>query len=303
MATGPDSPPLPPLRREVIVRAPVGTAFAVFTGHIARWWPFGRFSVFGAGSSVAFEDGAIVERLGTQTSEWGRVSVWEPPHRISLSWHPGRDDEHATTVTVTFAEQDGATLVTLIHDDWQNHPSPEDGRRAHQDGWAYVLARYTERFGDDQDREGSLSSQQHQSHTMSSSFNGTAISVMLAVADAPAAVEWYRRALGATVLWDLGSVVGLEVDGAPVFLAEPAANGWATPDDVGLPTVRVEVFCDDPDAFVARALAAGGCRWHEELRDHEALWGVHRQGGFVDPFGHKWLVGDRSPLERHRPAT
>jgi hypothetical protein len=28
-------------------------------------------------------------------------------------------------------------------------------------------------------------------------------------------------------------------------------------------------------------------------------WGPHRQGGFVDPFGHIWLVGDRSPLEPH----
>jgi hypothetical protein len=28
-------------------------------------------------------------------------------------------------------------------------------------------------------------------------------------------------------------------------------------------------------------------------------WGVHRQGGFIDPFGHLWLVGDRSPLGAH----
>lgn len=28
-------------------------------------------------------------------------------------------------------------------------------------------------------------------------------------------------------------------------------------------------------------------------------WGVHRQGGFIDPFGHLWLVGDRSPLGTH----
>jgi PhnB protein len=25
-------------------------------------------------------------------------------------------------------------------------------------------------------------------------------------------------------------------------------------------------------------------------------WGTHRQGGFRDPFGHNWSVGDRSPL-------
>jgi hypothetical protein len=34
--------------------------------------------------------------------------------------------------------------------------------------------------------------------------------------------------------------------------------------------VRVEVFVDDPD-------------------------------GFLDPFGHLWLVGDRSPLRVHDP--
>jgi PhnB protein len=28
-------------------------------------------------------------------------------------------------------------------------------------------------------------------------------------------------------------------------------------------------------------------------------WGPHRQGGFSDPFGHIWFVGDRSPLGRY----
>jgi len=46
---------------------------------------------------------------------------------------------------------------------------------------------------------------------------GPIISVMLAVADTPTAVEWYKRALGATVLWSLGSVAGLEIAGAPFF--------------------------------------------------------------------------------------
>ena len=51
------------------------------------------------------------------------------------------------------------------------------------------------------------------------------VSLMLAVSDAPVAAEWYQRALGATVLWDLGSVVGLEVQGAPFFLGQPEGNG------------------------------------------------------------------------------
>ncbi len=122
------------------------------------------------------------------------------------------------------------------------------------------------------------------------------ISLMLAVPDASMAVAWYQKALGATELWNLGSVVGLEVQGAPLFLAEPENNGWASPAEVGTTTVRVEVFVRDPDAFVARAVEAGADGSVDAVRDHQAPWGRHRQGGFVDPFGHRWLVGDRSPL-------
>lgn len=122
---------------------------------------------------------------------------------------------------------------------------------------------------------------------------------MLAVADATAARAWYEDALGAEVLWDLGGVVGLSVAGAPFFLGEPAGNGWDTPDRLGSRTVRIEVFVDDPDAFVARAVAAGAEGDRDPVRDHETPWGPHRQGSFDDPFGHRWLVGDRSPLSAH----
>ncbi len=125
------------------------------------------------------------------------------------------------------------------------------------------------------------------------------ISVMLAVPDASVAARWYAQALGATELWNLGSVVGLSVAGAPFFLGEPANNGWDTPATLGGRSVRVEVFVDDPDAFVARAVAAGADGSVDPIRDHEAPWGTHRQGAFIDPYGHKWLVGDRSPLFPH----
>ena len=121
------------------------------------------------------------------------------------------------------------------------------------------------------------------------------ISCMLAVPSAGAAADWYERALGARRLWDLGSVVGLEIAGAPLLLGEPENNGWETPAAVGTTTVRIEVFLDDPDSFVAAAVAAGA-DGDDVVREHQMPWGVHRQGGFVDPFGHRWLVGDRSPL-------
>jgi PhnB protein len=122
---------------------------------------------------------------------------------------------------------------------------------------------------------------------------------MLAVADTPTALAWYKRALGATELWNLGGVAGLEIAGAPFFLGEPEANGWESPEKLGITSARIEVFCDDPDSFVARAVDAGANGSRDAVRNHEAPWGTHRQGGFVDPFGHIWLVGDKSPLKPH----
>ena len=127
---------------------------------------------------------------------------------------------------------------------------------------------------------------------------GQLISVMLAVSDTPAAVEWYQRALGATLLWSLGSVAGLEIAGAPFFLGQPANNGWESPSKLGTTSTRVEVFCDDPDTTIARALEAGATRILD-TRDNQRPWGTHRQGAFRDPFGHLWFVGDKSPLSRY----
>jgi uncharacterized glyoxalase superfamily protein PhnB len=119
---------------------------------------------------------------------------------------------------------------------------------------------------------------------------------MLAVEDAAAAADWYERALGASQLWSLGSVRGLELHGAPFFLHEATRLGFDSPTALGATTTRIEIFVDDPDAFVSRAVAAGASL--HEVRDHEVPWGKHRQGGFTDPFGHIWSVGDRSPLQR-----
>lgn len=122
------------------------------------------------------------------------------------------------------------------------------------------------------------------------------ISLMLAVDDAPEAADWYRQALGATELWSLGSVIGLQIEEAPFFLHEPT-DEFVSPAASGITTVRIEVFVEDPDTFVRRAIEAGADGSMDEVRDHEVPWGVHRQGGFRDPFGHKWLVGDMSPLD------
>ncbi len=117
---------------------------------------------------------------------------------------------------------------------------------------------------------------------------------MLAVLDTPAAVEWYQQALGARVLWSLGSVAGLEIGGAPFFLHQPVKNGFDSPQELGTTSARVELFVDEPDDVIARALEAGATGSLDDIKGYQVPWGTHRQGGFVDPFGHIWLVGDKS---------
>src|SRR5258706_4780158 len=114
-------------------------------------------------------------------------------------------------------------------------------------------------------------------------MQGPVISVMLAVEDTPSAVEWYKRALGAIVLWSLGSVAGLEVAGAPFFLGEPANNGWESPTKLGITSTRIEVFCDDPDEFIARAVKAR-VRDTDPILNHKMPCGIHLQDGCIDTY-------------------
>jgi PhnB protein len=125
----------------------------------------------------------------------------------------------------------------------------------------------------------------------------TVISVMLIVPDAEAAIAWYKAALGATEIWDLGGVAGLRIGDAPFFLHEinPTNPSESSPDRLGVTSIRIELFVEDPDAVMERALAAGASPGSPVV-DHQAPWGTHRQGGFRDPFGHNWSVGDATPL-------
>lgn len=134
-----------------------------------------------------------------------------------------------------------------------------------------------------------------------SKISSTAVvSAMLIVPDAEEGISWYKKALGAKELWNLSGVAGLEINGAPFFIHEvnPDNTSEKSPWGAGATSTRVELFVDKPDAFLERAKAAGATIV-SEVENHRVPWGVHRQGGFKDPFGHNWSVGDKSPLDRH----
>ena len=89
--------------------------------------------------------------------------------------------------------------------------------------------------------------------------SGPAISVMLIVPDASRAIDWYKRALGARELWDLGGVAGLEIGTAPFFVHEINPNNpyETDPLDAGRTSTRIELFVDDPDDFLGAVGRSG----------------------------------------------
>jgi PhnB protein len=129
----------------------------------------------------------------------------------------------------------------------------------------------------------------------------TQISPMLAVSYGARAIEFYKEAFGAVELWRVDSgghlVAGLEVDGAPLFLASESPEfGTRSPDGIGHTTVRIELFVGDPHATHKRALAAGATEANPVTEHSYPMTGprpINRmlQGAVIDPFGHRWLIG------------
>jgi PhnB protein len=139
---------------------------------------------------------------------------------------------------------------------------------------------------------------------------GTQISPMLAVSDGNAAIDFYKAAFGAELLWHLDAgghvVAGLSIDDAKFFLAhESPSHGNRSPASAGFTTVRIELFVDDPVTVHRQAVAAGATD-RSPVEEHQyPMEGPHPikrmlQGSVVDPFGHMWLVAGGSSSNPQR---
>jgi len=120
----------------------------------------------------------------------------------------------------------------------------------------------------------------------------TSIAPMLSVRNGARAVEFYKAAFGAGVLFRLedpsGAVVArLTVGEAEFWLADESPEHLNfSPESLGGSSVRMAMIVDDPDAAFSRAIAAGATVvW--PVSDHRG-W---RLGRIVDPFGHHWEIG------------
>jgi PhnB protein len=115
----------------------------------------------------------------------------------------------------------------------------------------------------------------------------------LIVDGAAAAIEFYKRAFGATELYRLAEPSGrighaeLRVEGALLALAdEYPEHGHVGPARLGGSGCSLSLQVADVDAVVARAIEAGATA---ERPITDEFYG-DRVGWLRDPFGHRWSV-------------
>jgi uncharacterized protein YndB with AHSA1/START domain len=117
------------------VNATPARAFSAFTQEIGRWWrPNGLFQFTARrDGTLAFEPGTDGRLLETYPEGdpfvVGRVRVWEPPHRLVLSWRQESfDPDQETELQVRFDAVGDQTRVTVEHHGWDAIP-PEHAAR------------------------------------------------------------------------------------------------------------------------------------------------------------------------------
>src|SRR3989441_10674388 len=125
---------------------------------------------------------------------------------------------------------------------------------------------------------------------------GTSVSCsvapMLSVRHGARAVEFYKAAFGAVEVYRVeapdGAVVSrLSVAGAEFWVADESPEHQNfSPESLGGGSVRMILTVPDPDAMLAKAVAAGA----RVVTPVEEAYGW-RVGRLVDPFGHHWEIG------------
>ena len=114
----------------------------------------------------------------------------------------------------------------------------------------------------------------------------------LIIRGAAKAIDFYKRAFGATELFRLDGpddTIGhaeIKIGDSPIMLADGMPD-YRDPLTLGGTAVSFMVYVPDVDAAFARAIAAGATVQRPVI---DQFYG-DRTGTLVDPFGHVWSLG------------
>ena len=107
------------------------------------------------------------------------------------------------------------------------------------------------------------------------------------------AIEFYKRAFGATELFRFPAPDGkvghaeIKIGDSPIMLADEYPQmGYNSPQSIGGSPVSLMIYMDDVDTVFGRAIEAGATV-KEAVQDK--FYG-DRIGSVVDPFGHVWHI-------------
>lgn len=129
----------------------------------------------------------------------------------------------------------------------------------------------------------------------------------LRVKDAGRAIEFYKRAFGATEKFRLTEPSGrighceLLFGNTTLMLSEEYPEyGFLGPQSIGGTSISIHLHLENADAAIERAVAAGAT----VLRPASDAFYGERSGTVRDPFGHEWMLGhsieDVTPEEMQR---
>ena len=133
------------IRKTVLVDFPPAEAFELFTTRVSSWWPTATHSyAHEKVTNVVFEPyvgGSLHEVTDEGTAPWGRVTAWEPPHRLAMEWLIGTCA--GTEVEVRFSAEGPGSRVELEHRGWESIADPAQFQ-GYTHGWDVVLAPYVD---------------------------------------------------------------------------------------------------------------------------------------------------------------
>jgi PhnB protein len=132
----------------------------------------------------------------------------------------------------------------------------------------------------------------------------------LIIKNAADAIEFYKKAFGATELFRVDQPDGkighaeIKIGDSPIMLSDEFPEmGHRGPQALGGSPVSIMLYVEDVDAVVNRATTAGA----KLDRPVEDKFYGDRAGSLTDPFGHIWHIGthkeDVSPEEMEKRAA
>jgi uncharacterized protein YndB with AHSA1/START domain len=117
------------------VNATPARAFAAFTQEIGQWWRPNILFEFTRGQTgvLSFEpgpNGRLIETYGDGTVfVIGEVRVWDPPHRLVVTWRQESfTPDQSTELHVRFEQTGDQTRVTVEHFGWDTIPERHAAR-------------------------------------------------------------------------------------------------------------------------------------------------------------------------------